>query len=87
MERMLLEKLIVRLLIRNLSIFYGTRRFVLRVGSTGEKKSVYIFVVGKRDGKRPLGRPKNRCEVTIKMNLEERSWEGLVCFILAQDRD
>jgi hypothetical protein len=56
------------------------------VVSTGEKKSVYIFVVGKRDGNRPLGRPKNRWEDTIKMNLEERSWEGLVCFILAQDR-
>jgi len=57
------------------------------VGSTGEKKSVYIFVVGKRDGKRQLGRPKNRWEVTTKMNLEARSWEGLVCFILAHDRD
>jgi hypothetical protein len=56
------------------------------VVSTEEKKSVYIFVVGKRDGKRPLGRPENRWEDTIKMNLEERSWEGLVCFILAQDR-
>jgi hypothetical protein len=60
------------------------------VGSNGEKKNVYIFVVGKRDGKRPVRNPKNRWEDTIKMNLEEleeRSWEGLVCFILAQDRD
>ena len=57
------------------------------VGSTGEKKSMYIFVVGKRDGERPLGRPKNRWEDTIKIILEERSWESLVCFILTQDRD
>jgi hypothetical protein len=60
------------------------------VGSTGEKKSVYIFVVGKRDGKRPLGKSKNRWEDTIKMNIEEpeeRIWEGLVCFILVQERD
>jgi hypothetical protein len=55
--------------------------------SIGEKRNMYRFMVGKRDGKRPLGRPKDRWEDTIKMNLEERGWECLVCFILAQERD
>jgi hypothetical protein len=54
------------------------------VGRNGEKRSVYRFVVGRRNEKRPLGKPKNRCEGTVKMNLEERDWKGLVCFIVAQ---
>jgi len=46
------------------------------VGNNGDKRSASIFVIGKPNGKRPLGRPKNRWEDTIKMNLEERGWEG-----------
>jgi len=57
------------------------------VARNGEKRSAYRFVVGRRNGKRSLGKPKNIWEDTVKMNLEERGWEGLVCFILAQDRD
>jgi hypothetical protein len=37
----------------------------------GEKKVVYRVLVGKPEGKRPLGIPRSRWEVNIKMNLQE----------------
>jgi hypothetical protein len=48
---------------------------------------VYIVLVGKTEGKRPLGRPRCRGEDNIKMDLQEvgggdRDWMELV-----QDRD
>ena len=50
-------------------------------------RGVHKVVVGKPEGKRPLGRPRRRWEGNIKMNLEE---VGRVCgdwMELAQDRD
>jgi len=35
----------------------------------GERRGVYGVVVGKREGKRPLGRPRRRCKDNIKMDL------------------
>jgi hypothetical protein len=37
----------------------------------GEKRNVYRLLVGKPEGKRPLGRPRRRWIDTIKMNLLE----------------
>ena len=37
----------------------------------GEKRVVYRVVVGKPEGKRPLGRPRCRLEDNIKMDLQE----------------
>ena len=37
----------------------------------GESKGVYRVLVGKPEGKRPLGRPRPRWEDNIKMNLQE----------------
>jgi hypothetical protein len=37
----------------------------------GEKRSIYRVLVGKPDGKRPLGRPRRRWEDNIKMDLQE----------------
>jgi hypothetical protein len=34
----------------------------------GESKSVYRVLVGKPDGRRPLGKPRGRCEDNIKMD-------------------
>ena len=43
--------------------------------------------MGKPDGKRPLGRPRRRWEVNIKMNLQEGGCGGMDWIDLAQDRD
>jgi hypothetical protein len=37
----------------------------------GEKRNVYMLLVGKPEGKRPLGRPRYRWIVNIKMDLLE----------------
>jgi len=43
--------------------------------------------VGKRDGKRPLGRSRGRWENNIKMDLQELECVGMDWIELAQDRD
>ena len=53
----------------------------------GEGREVYRVLVGKPEGKRPLGRPRHRWEDNIRMDLQElglgyEDWIGL-----AQDRD
>ena len=53
----------------------------------GERRGVSRVLVGKPDGKRPLGRPRHRWEDNIKMGLQE---VGCGCMDLiepAQDRD
>jgi hypothetical protein len=52
----------------------------------GEKRNVYTILVGKPEGKRPLGRARRRWEVNIKMNLRERGWGVMDWIDLAQDR-
>jgi len=37
----------------------------------GERRGVYMVLVGKPEGKRPLERPRRRWEDNIKMNLQE----------------
>jgi hypothetical protein len=52
----------------------------------GERRNVYMLLVGKAEGKRPLGRPSRRCADNIKMYLLEIVW-GFVDWIdLAQDK-
>jgi hypothetical protein len=53
----------------------------------GEKRNAYKILVGKRKGKRPLGRPKRRRVNNIKMDLREIGWGGINWIDLAQDRD
>jgi hypothetical protein len=45
------------------------------------------MLVGKSEGKRPLGRPRRRWANNIKMDLRERGWSGIDWIDLAQDRD
>jgi hypothetical protein len=42
-----------------------------------EKRNAYRILVGKLEGKRPLGRPRCRWEDNIKMDLRERGWGGM----------
>ena len=53
----------------------------------GEGRGVHRVLVGKPEGKRPLGRPRRRWEDSIKMELQEvgGGWEDWM--ELAQDRD
>jgi hypothetical protein len=48
---------------------------------------VYRILVGKPEGKRPLGRPRRRCENIIKLDLQEMGCEEMDWIDLAQDRD
>jgi hypothetical protein len=43
----------------------------------GEKRNAYRIVVGKPEGKRPLGRPSRRWVNNIKMDLREIEWDGM----------
>jgi hypothetical protein len=53
----------------------------------GEGRGVYRVLVGKPEGKRPLGRPRRRCEDNIKMDLEEVGGGCGDWMELAQDTD
>ena len=48
---------------------------------------MYRVLVGKPEGKRPLGRPRRRWEDNIKMDLQEVGCGGMDWIELAQDRD
>jgi hypothetical protein len=49
--------------------------WVGRVARMGAKRNAYRKLVGKPEGKRPLGRPRRRWVDNIKINLRE--WDGL----------
>jgi hypothetical protein len=54
----------------------------------GEERKVYKVLVGKPEGKRPLGRPRRRWEDGIRMDLREIGLGVVVDWIrLSQDRD
>ena len=48
---------------------------------------VYRVLVGKPEGKRPLGRPRRRWEDNIKMDIQEVEFGGVDWIELPQDRD
>jgi hypothetical protein len=52
-----------------------------------EKRSAYRILVGKPEGKRPLGRFRCRWEDNIRMDLREIGWGGIGWIDLAQDGD
>jgi hypothetical protein len=52
----------------------------------GEKKGAHRILVGRPEGRRPLGRPRRRWEDNIKMDFQELGW-GMDWIELAQDKD
>jgi hypothetical protein len=52
----------------------------------GDRRGIYMVLVAKREGKRPLGRTRCRWEDNIKMDLQEVGCEGMEWIELAQDR-
>jgi hypothetical protein len=53
----------------------------------GEGRGAYRILVGRTEGRRPLGRPRRRWEDNIKMDRKEVGWEVLEWIDMAQDRD
>ena len=52
----------------------------------GESRGVYRVLVGKPEGKRPLGRPRHRWEDNIKNGFSDSGIWGMNCIDLAEDR-
>jgi hypothetical protein len=43
----------------------------------GERRNVYRVLMGKPEGKIPLGRPRHRWVDNIQMDLREKGWDGM----------
>jgi len=57
------------------------------VARMGERRGVYRVLVGKPEGKSPLGRPRRRWENNITRDLQEMGCGGVDWIDLAQDKD
>jgi len=71
----------------NFNTFSYRMRWAGHVARMGEERGAYRVLVGKPEGKRPMGRPRRRWVDNIRMDLQEvgcgyMDWTGL-----AQDRD
>jgi len=62
-------------------------RWAGHVARMGEEKAVYRVLVGKPEGKRPMGRPRRRWVDNIRMDLQEVGYGYIDWIGLAQDRD
>jgi hypothetical protein len=52
-------------------------RWAGHVARMGETRNAYRILVGKAEGKRPLGRPRRRWVDNIKMDFREIGWDGV----------
>jgi hypothetical protein len=57
------------------------------VARMGEKRNAYRLLMGKPEGKRPLGRPRHRWVDNIRTDLGEVGWSDVDWIDLAQDRN
>jgi hypothetical protein len=62
-------------------------RWAGHVARTGKQRNAYRRLVGKPEGKRPLGRPRGRWVGNIKIDLREMGCGRMDWIDLAQDRD
>ena len=62
-------------------------RWAGHVACMGEERGVYMVLLGKPEGKRPLGRPRRRWVDNIRMDLQEVGCGYMDWIGLAQDRD
>ena len=89
MEKLLNEKLNDLYSLPNIFRVIESRR-MRRAGQVErmwERRNVYVVLVGKPEGKRPLGRPRRRWEENIKMDLREGVFGSMDWIELPQDRD
>jgi hypothetical protein len=57
------------------------------VARMGEGRSAYRVLMGRPEGRRPLGRPRRRWEDNIKMDLQEVGWDGMAWIDMTQDKE
>ena len=62
-------------------------RWAEHVEHVGGRRDAYKVLVGKPEGRTPLGRPRRRREDNVKMNLRQMGWVGMDWIYLAPDRD
>ena len=62
-------------------------RWAGHVARMGEERGTYRVLVGKPEGKRPLGRPRHRWVDNIRMDLQEVGYGSVDWIGLTQDRD
>jgi hypothetical protein len=62
-------------------------RWAGHVARMGEKRNAYRLLVGKPEGRRPLGRPRRRWLDNIRMELGEVGWGDVDWVGVAQDRN
>jgi hypothetical protein len=55
-------------------------------GTHGERRGVYMVLVGRPEGKKPLGRPRRRWEDNIKMDPRQTGLNGTNWIRLTQNR-
>jgi hypothetical protein len=68
-------------------IIKSRRRWAGHVARRGEKRNAYRLLVGKPEGRRPLGRPRCRWVDNIRMDLGDVGWGDVDCIGLAKDRN
>ena len=61
--------------------------YVYETARMGDGRGVHMVLIGKPEGKRPLGRPRRRWDNNIKMDLREVGGGGGDWLELVQDRD
>jgi hypothetical protein len=79
------------------SVYYSTpiiipiiksrMRWAGHVERAADMTGAYRVLVGRPDGKRPLARPRRRCEDNNKMDVQEVGWRGMEWIDWAQERD
>jgi hypothetical protein len=62
-------------------------RWAGHVARMGENRNAYRLLVGKPEGRRPLGRPRRRWLDNIRMRIAEVGWGDVDLIDLAQDRE
>jgi hypothetical protein len=62
-------------------------RWVGPVALMGDRRVAYRVLVGRPEGKRPLGRPRHGWEENIKMDIQEVGWGGTEVNDLARNKD